>query len=606
MGNEIIVRDVPFTLPNASGAFTITDTGGPAGMTPKACIIVLSGASGTGGETNPARISIGLTDGAAAIAIGLMAEHNVLATLADTGRRRANNKILNLPVTTTEALGVGATFTSVGVNALTINVDTASVLKGFVRFMYGANLSAKLVTVSSPTTDNTAFNSPSLGLVADAVLAISARTVWNTDAGLNNVIFSMGFAGRLPSTSQACVGICAQDLASPTSVGMKARNDRLLSIVISTAGVVTEAISIQLTAWNADDVELTTRDTAGEAIGVGLLAFSLNGERCVADLPALNSDTLGVSSYAGAGFKARALFTVGSAAATANTLDATVGAMSFGVYAPATGSAGGSMAKWNSADAQTTSVTTCSIASDQFHHVESKWAARVVAITVTGFDYNVLVSASADLPTLCFSFGEDPIAPTPAVLALVLPAPTILRTETPAAVPLALALPQPARLLTETPAAVVLALALPQPARLLTETPAAVELALVLPAPTILLENGATPAAVELDLVLPAPAVIVPTAQSPSPVDLALALPQPARLLTETPAAVPLLLALPVVSIVTTAGDLTPAPVALLLALPAPSFLLVDVRLDLVAEIARTLKLGAETPRALDLLAAVE
>ena len=406
MSNEIIFRDVAFTLPNATGNFTITDTGGP-GLTPKACIIVLSGATGTGSETNPARISVGLTDGTAAIAIGLMAEHNVLAANADTGRRRANNKILNIPTTTTEALGVGATFVSVGTNALTINVDTASVLKGFVRFFYGAQLSAKVVTVTSDATSGNSVTCPSLGFTPDGVIAMSARTAWNTDAGLNNVIFSMGFAGRLPSPSQACVGICAQDLANPTSVGMKARNDRLLSIVISTAGVVTEPVSIELTAWNADDVTLTTRET-GEAMGIGLLAFSLNGEKCFADLPALNSDALGVSSYVGAGFKARALMTVGSAAATANTIDSTVGAMSIGVYSPATGTAGGSMAKWNSADAQSTSVTTCSIASDQFHHVESKWAARVVGITATGFDYNVLVSASADLPTLCFFIGVQP------------------------------------------------------------------------------------------------------------------------------------------------------------------------------------------------------
>jgi len=69
VSNEIIIRDVAFTLPNATGNFTITDTGGPPGLTPKACIIVLSGATGTGSETNPARCSIGLTDGTNAIAM---------------------------------------------------------------------------------------------------------------------------------------------------------------------------------------------------------------------------------------------------------------------------------------------------------------------------------------------------------------------------------------------------------------------------------------------------------------------------------------------------------------------------------------------------------
>jgi len=407
VSNEIIIRDVAFTLPNATGNFTITDTGGPPGLTPKACIIVLSGATGTGSETNPARCSIGLTDGTNAIAMGWMAEHGVIAANADTGRRRANNKILNIPVTSSEALGVGATFVSVGVNALTINVDTASVLKGFVRFIYGAHFTAKVTTVTSAAIINTAVNSPSLGLQADGCFLTSARTAWNTDAGLANTIISIGCAGRLPSITQACMNVCAGDRIDPTSVGQKPRNDRALSIVISTAGVITEAVAIEVTAFNADDIEFTTRDL-GEAIGIGILAFSLNGEKCFADLAVLNSDTTGVSSYTTPGFRARALFLLGQAGATANTLDTTTGAMSIGVFSPATGSAGGSFAKWNSADNQGTSITTCSIAEDQAVHVESKWAARVVRITATGFDYNVLVAASADLPTVVFSVGEQP------------------------------------------------------------------------------------------------------------------------------------------------------------------------------------------------------
>ena len=607
MVNQIIVRDVPFTLPNATGNFTITDTGGP-GLTPKACIIVLSGATGTGSETNPARCSIGLTDGTNAIAMGWMAEHGVLAANADTGRRRANDKILNIPGTANEALGVGAAFVSVGTNALTINVDTASVLKGFVRFMYGANLTAKVTTVASHGTVDNAVSSPSLGFQADGCFLISSRTQWNVDAGLANVIESFGFAGRLPSLTQACMNVCAGDRIDPTSVGQNPRSNRALSIVISTAGVMSEAVAIEVTNFAADTIEFTTREL-GEVIGIGILAFSLNGEKCYADLATLNSGTSGISSYTTPGFRARALFLLGQAGATANTLDSTTGAMSIGVYAPPTGSppaggsAGGSFAKWNSADNQSTSITTCSIAADQVVHVESKWAARIVTTTPTGFDYNVLVTASADLPTVVFSVGELPDTlqtPSAVALPLVLPAPARLLTETPATVPLALALPQPARLLTETPAAAPLALVLPAPTLLASETPIAVPLTLAIPAPARLLTE--TPAALPLALDLPAPIVLLANAQNPAPVALALALPAPARLLTETPVAVPIALLVPAVSVVVETGAITPSPVELALVLPALSFLHVDVRLDLVAEIARTLALEVETPRALALL----
>ena len=406
VSNDIRFRDVPFQLPNATGNFTITDTGGP-GLTPKACIIVLSGATAIGTETNPARVAIGLTDGTNAIAMAWMAEHGVVDTNADTGRRRANDKILNLTATTAEALAVGATFVSLGTNALTINMEHASTLRGFVRFMYGAQLQAKVTTVTSALLVNTAVNSPSLGFQADGVICISARTAWNVDAGLANAIASIGCAGRLPSISQACMNVVAGDRISPTSVGQKPRDDRVLSIVISTAGVITEAVAIEVTAFNADDIEFTTREI-GEAIGIGMLAFSLNGEKCHAGCPALNSDTMGISSYTTPGFRARALFVLGQAAATVNTLDTTTGAMSIGVFSPATVATGEYAAKWNDADAQSTSISTSALTENQIVHVESKWAARVNRITATGFDYNVLVTASADLPTVVFSIGEQP------------------------------------------------------------------------------------------------------------------------------------------------------------------------------------------------------
>ena len=403
MPGEIFIRDVAFTLPNATGAFTITDTGGP-GLTPKAAIIFLSGGTVLGTETNTARFGMGMTDGTTTLALSWMAEHNVVDTAADTGRRRANDKILNLTGTASEALAVGATFTSFGVNAMTINMEHASTLLGWVRFFYGANLSAKVAGISGNVLLDGAVNSPSLGFQADGVIAMSGRTQWNTDAGLANAIVSYGFAGRLPSISQTCMGLVAEDRQSPTSVGTLPRNNRILSIIQSTAGVVTEVASIEVTAFNADDIEFTTRDGA-EAMGIGFLAFSLGGEKCFADIPVLNSDTMGISQYTDAGFQARSLMVVGQAAPTVGTISSTHGAMSYACFSPQTGQ---NAMKANDADNLGVSVATSAALTGQFVHVESHWAAGLSKITATGFEYVVSVTAPADLPTVVFSIGEQP------------------------------------------------------------------------------------------------------------------------------------------------------------------------------------------------------
>lgn len=412
MPGEIYIRDVAFTLPNAIGNFTITDTGGP-GLTPKAALLVLSGATALDTITAHARMSVGMTDGTNHRAMAWMAEDSVLATNADTGKRLANDKVLNITGTAAEGLQVGATFVSFAANAITINVDAASTLRGFVRFFSGSDLQVNVTSLVGSATSNTAVSTTAPGFMPDGAIFIGTRTTndFGVDTGLANAHVSIGAAGRLSSTTQACFGLVAGDREDPTSTGCKPRNDRVCAFIASSAGTISETASLELTSWDATGLTLTTRN-GSTAITTAILSLRLGGEKFYADMATLNSNTSGISSYTTPGFGARAITIAGQMGSTVGSIDSTKGAFSFGGATTATG---GVSAGWNSVDglsavqSQTQSyVSSTSMLSMPESGASKFWECSLSEITATGFDYNVTATDTSDVPTLILSIGEQP------------------------------------------------------------------------------------------------------------------------------------------------------------------------------------------------------
>lgn len=410
MPGEIYIRDVAFTLPNATGNFTITDTGGP-GLTPKAAMIVLSGASALDTITSHARLSVGITDGTNHRATAWMAEDDVLASVGDTGKRLANDKVLNLTGTAAEGLQVGATFVSFAANAITINVDAASVLRGFVRLFYGADLLANVTSIVGAASTDTSTTAP--GFTPDGAIFIGSRTTndYGVDTGLANAHVTIGAAGRLPSTSQGCISLVAEDrpASGNSSSACKPRDNRVATMLASSSGTITETASLSLKSWDASG--LTVTNDAATAMTVAVLSLKLNGEKCHAGCPTLNTDTLGVSSYTDPGFTPRALMLAAQVAPTINTADSTAGGgFSLGVVTMGTGSY---CAGWNDNDDKSTTEADCLVSSSKMidfpeSAVSRFWAAELSSMTASGFDYNVTNAHSVDLPTLVFAIGEQP------------------------------------------------------------------------------------------------------------------------------------------------------------------------------------------------------
>jgi hypothetical protein len=417
VSNEIYIRDVSFTLPNATGNFTITDTSGGqvSGLTPKAAMIVLSGATALDTLTAHARVSIGFTDGTNTRAVASFAEDNAASGVADTGRRFGNSRILNITGTASEALGVGATFTSFAANAITINVDTASTLMGFVRFFYGANLSANVTSFVGNATVNLTATTTAPGFTPDLVFAVCPRTAadFGADAGAATGIISIGAAARLPSITQACLVNVAEDVAvGVTSVGSKPHDNRILAFLTSVGGVITETATLELTSFDANGFTVTTRDGSVALTGM-YLSLSLNGEKCHAGCPVLLSSTAGIKSYTTPGFQPRAVAIFGQKAPTVNTGSTVFGAFSIGGATMVTPDV---TAGWNDNDNVGTSQAECVVSASKMLDMPAGaasrwWTAALTRMTASGFDYEVMAADTVDLPTVVVAIGEQPPSP---------------------------------------------------------------------------------------------------------------------------------------------------------------------------------------------------
>lgn len=291
---------------------TYTDSSGRApGLTPIGYILEAISVSTDDTSTSTPRTSIAFCDGTNEVCVGVVGEHNAVGAanilcsrFAYTG---ASIIIGNTNGGTTPAMV--ATFVSFGVNEVTLEFSASSGADFDIILVYGVGGSTFHVgTLAGHATSGSTAAITGLPGTPAALWAIGAGNLaFGASAASADAVMSYGFAGRLPSISQACTAFVWESQQSATSVGNVPRNNRIAAEISSAAATITAGAGLEVTAFNSDGATLTTRD-ASASIEIGWAALVDGDRRAVVVHPNLPTGTAASFSRTDIGFKPMALF----------------------------------------------------------------------------------------------------------------------------------------------------------------------------------------------------------------------------------------------------------------------------------------------------------
>lgn len=402
--SSIGCKSVDFVMPTGGSFprdFTITLAGGP-GLTPKAVIIELSGATTLDTIQATARLSVGIWDGTTARCLAVVAEDGAIGSVnANSGYRVDTGSVIQMPTNSGNgALQVSATPVSFGVDSVTINVDVdAGAFRGVAKFFYGADLRANVVSLAGNASigGTTATTAP--GWKPGFVFGWSVGQAFAALGSGTGGMFSHGFAVRNPSVLQACSSVIWENAAvTTTSSGCISRNNAIVELLTSSVGTKAESAWHEL-SFDATGFTITTRNAA-VSFEAMFLSLDLAQTPCWAGVPTLVASGAGAHSDTNPAMRPQAMFFSGAVVAAANTLGSTRGSLSVGMVTATESACTALLGQ----DNQTTSVAKSLISVTNFIDLPltaatHDWIAAETALTRTGFDYNVSDTAAADRPT---------------------------------------------------------------------------------------------------------------------------------------------------------------------------------------------------------------
>lgn len=393
----VLIRSLHATGPSGAGAVTYTDTGGPAGLTPKAIRVVVTNVTAEDFNNGTARVSEGYYDGTTQRCCGAVMEDLAATALADSAVFADTAKVVVIGDTTgsTTPLVTGAA-SNLAVNAVDITWDAAAPnLHLDIQFFYGGDLSARVTSIASSATIGNAVSTTGGPGTPNMVFAATVGTAFSAGGAAQGGGFSSGFAGRLPSTTQACSAFHWNDQqVTATAVGNLNRNDAVCTYMTNDS---TEGTRIEVSAWNADGVSYTTRNAA-VSVEFMVLELTMGTLRVWAGGPTLPTSVAGAFSRTDPGFRPQALFFSHARSGTINTLTNAQGAIGLGFVASNAQGVASVFARDNQAtsDAQSRhSTTTCAAIIQTAGAATMRFAHT--SFDATGWSGNVTTTSAADL-----------------------------------------------------------------------------------------------------------------------------------------------------------------------------------------------------------------
>lgn len=307
---------------------TYTLAGGP-GLTPTAVYVVYGASALTlDGRNATARLSVGAWDGTTQRVVCILGEDGAAAASADNGVRTDTDTVIQITGVNAATFQNEARAISFGTDSITLDWNSASGGHGYIVFFY-CNAAKVGTSTSSASIGGTASVS-GLGFQPDAIVAFGVNQAITANNGQPELMLSVGYSGRLPSVTQSCGVICAEDNQGNTSSGEIARTNRFLTTLTSAAGTVSEGTSLEMTSFDSGGFTYTTRDTA-VAVTFGYLALDLDDRHCYAAAPLVAMGATGNVSVTGPGFTPEFLFTTAIRVATQDTINANQATISVGV-----------------------------------------------------------------------------------------------------------------------------------------------------------------------------------------------------------------------------------------------------------------------------------
>lgn len=382
------------------------------GWTPKAAIIVLSGAVNYESEQAHAAMSIGFTDGTNHFAVSIASSDAAFDSVAI--RTMVSNAVVRL-YDSVVGVQVTATFNSWITDGIRLNVTgkaTGFTSRKVVVHLFGGDDLTALVGNGNLGTGTSAVNFTGLGAPANLAFFISTGDATALPAvGSTHGVMSVGFG--IPGTSQGVVGVGITS-ASATSVGVQIiRNDSVAGQWLNGS----ESWRASLGS-HASGFSLTPSANAGSDI-VGYLALAFDGAAWtgIVDLPDTAASDWVVS---GPGFEPIGVGLVATALTANNTMDTTTGAMAIALAA-SDGVSEGSIAIRDDAGLATTD--TASYASDEFLYYDDPAGAllyRMAGLDMTATGFKVPIAGLTTVPgtaykALAFAFGATGSTEAPTV-----------------------------------------------------------------------------------------------------------------------------------------------------------------------------------------------
>lgn len=233
------------------------------GHTPAAMLIEITGATANDTNTDDSRIGFGMTDGTTSRALCSRSEDAVIPS--DTGRRDSDD-LIEISLAANNATDGRATFVSFDTDEAVINwADApASAYRMNVTVFWGDMLDAEVVEIKASTTEDGSVSISSLSFAPNMALFFTVQGDFGTSAAYNQNILCHGFAVLTDdgSIEQGCYSQYDRDNKNvTTAAGTMMRNDAVNQVVVvSGVGGVTFPSYQEVTAFNSDGLDITTRD----------------------------------------------------------------------------------------------------------------------------------------------------------------------------------------------------------------------------------------------------------------------------------------------------------------------------------------------------------
>lgn len=402
---HVIVNPVNFQAPAGGGASTIADPNGP-GVAPKAVVFIVSGHTNLTSLNVAAprgRISIGMTDFTTHRVVSCSYENNVAAASAGAWYRIDNATVVNLPVENGPSLEVEAAVTSVGVDSVELTWSAASTFFGIALFIYGGDVQAVLEVLASNASNGGTATSTALGREPDMVIAASCGVAFSADGSGQDPCITYGMMAR-HSATQGCISVCAETDQNPTSSGSILRDNAILALLSSAAGVVTEGPRVSL-ATTSTGFQITTTGT-GSFEGM-YLSLYLGGAKCWVGTPSVGASATGPEVISGVGFRAKCVLAAALRQTATNSLATGQNTMSIGFSDAVVTGTQGCWARDNVATSETNSIASQTwLIGLLANSLSFDWVASMTSIDATTFTINVDDAAAADRVVLFAAIGE--------------------------------------------------------------------------------------------------------------------------------------------------------------------------------------------------------